>query len=310
MRRLVIPTISFLSMASTLAFSVIALPGNVFAISKIGSFIAQKIRLYNEAPSILAELREFGTEIHKGQLYTNIVLAQAFTADFDEPHFTAQLDKQIRRFKAGLDEVQQTLSKSYDDKGEINQVRFTASLASQLVENLEQLRKCQSDFDSLVNSLDILRRQRESMTLTHSVFLPSIDDKGNYSEPVPGTSHAHTGHAEWKRGDMERQNTFVLFERHECKARILHEVLDTLVYLAAHLPREPFPKSGILRCLGYRKEPIPELVFEVPESFSRPRTLRSLLKSEPSEIKRSKQELDNIEGRQTPVCLHGFYRCI
>lgn len=56
------------------------------------------------------------------------------------------------------------------------------------------------------------------MTLTHSIFLPSINDKGNYSEPIPRTSYAYTSHAEWKRGDIERQNTFILFKRHEYKA--------------------------------------------------------------------------------------------
>ena len=65
--------------------------------------------------------------------------------------------------------------------------------------------------------------------------------------------------------------------RYETGARIIKEVHDTLLYLAVHLPRHQFPNTGVLRCLGYRKESKPELIFEIPPSHSKPQTLRSFL---------------------------------
>ncbi len=116
------------------------------------------------------------------------------------------------------------------------------------------------------------------MILTHNRFLPSVNNRGDYCQRVRGTSHAYTGQAEWKKINGEMDYILILFEKHDVGARIIDEVLDTLLYLAVHLPRHQFPPdTGVLRCLGYRKEPKPELIFEMPPNYSEPQTLRSFL---------------------------------
>ena len=98
------------------------------------------------------------------------------------------------------------LSKSYDDKGDIDKTRFTLSVEEQLSKNLEQLRLLQKEFYNFVNSLNLLRREKESVVLTDNHFLPSVNDKGDYCQRVRGTSHAYTGQAEWKRINGEIRN--------------------------------------------------------------------------------------------------------
>ena len=258
-------------------FGALSLPGNIAAINRIGRFIAHKIRIYQKAPEILAELKHFGVELYKGQFYLDIKIAQVFSTDFDDLTVKNHLNSQIERLKAGLDEAQMILSRSYDDKGDIDKMRFTLSVEKQLSKNLEQLRSWQGEFYSFVNSLNLLGREKESVILTHNHFLPSVNDQGDYCQRVSGTLHAYIGHAEWKKTNGEMHYIPILFEKHDVGARIVDEVLDTLLYLAVHLPRHQSPDTGILRCLGYRKEPKPELIFEIPPEHSKPQTLRSFL---------------------------------
>ena len=247
------------------------------AIKQIGRFIARKVRIYRNAPKVLAELKNFGVELYKGQFYLDIKLAQIFSTDFDDLTVNTQLNSQIERLKAGLDDALMTLSRSYDDKGDIDKIRFTLSVEKQLSKNVEQLRSWQGEFYNFVNSLNLLQREKESVMLTYNRFLPSVNDKGDYCQRVRGTSHAYTGQAEWKKINGEMHYTPILFEKHDVDARIIDEVLNTLLYLAVHLPRHQSPNTGVLRCLGYRKEPKPELIFEIPPEYSKPQTLRSFL---------------------------------
>ena len=272
---------------ASMGLSVLALPENILAISRIGRDIVHKIRVYRNAPNALTELREFGVQLYQGQFYLDIKLAQAFATDFNDHALSEQLESQLRRLKTGLDQALTILAKSYDDRGKVDKTRFTLSVEKQLGENLKKLRTYQEGFFELVRSVDILRHWRESMNLTHDKFLPSINDRGGYCQPVPGTSHAYFGHAEWKDRQGERTHPRVLFEKHDVGARILGEVLEVLQYLAAHLPRHPPPDTGILRCLGYRKEPTPELVFEIPFNYSGPRTLRTFLDTNTGRLSRT-----------------------
>ncbi len=156
------------------------------------------------------------------------------------------------------------LPRSYDDKGDIDKTRFTLSVKSQLSKTLEQLRSQQGEFYSFVNSLNLLQREKESVILTNNQFLPSLNDKGDYCQRLRGTSHAYNGQAEWKKINEEIHYIPTLFEKHDVGARIIDEVRDTLLYLALHLPRHQSLDTSVLRCPGYRKEPKPELMFEIP----------------------------------------------
>lgn len=259
------------------SLAVLGLPANILAISLIGRYFARKIRIYRQAPDVLVELRDFGVEIYRKQFYLDLKLAQAYGTDFNDPALNNQLDSLLKRFKVGLNEAHMILAKSYNDKGEIDKARVTLSLAEELKEVLEKLRLWRGEFYVLMNtSLDVLRSEHQSMVLTYKTFLPSITDGAGYCKPVSGTSHAYFGHAEWQRIN-DRKYTPILFEKHDVGPRILDEVLETLLYLALHLPRHPFPDTGILRCLGYRNQPGPELIFEIPRAYSRPQTLRRFL---------------------------------
>ncbi len=116
------------------------------AIVKIGRFIARKVRIYRNAPKVLAELKDFGVELFQGQFYLDIKLAQLFSTDFDDLTISTQLNSQITRLKAGLDEAKMIISKSYDDKGDIDKTRFTLSVERQLSKTFEQLRSQQGEF--------------------------------------------------------------------------------------------------------------------------------------------------------------------
>ncbi|KAL8733970.1 MAG: hypothetical protein Q9166_001731 [cf. Caloplaca sp. 2 TL-2023] len=264
-------------MASGLSLGLIALPGNILAISKIGRSFARKIRVYRNAPEIVSQMNEFGKELYQGQFYLDLKIAQAFAADSNDLTLEQQLDSQIKRIKGGLDEAVKVLAKSYDDDGEIDKKRFTLSVEKHLRKTLQDLRSWQAEFYVMVNSLDLLRRWSTGMKLTHDKFLPSINDQDSYCRPISGTSHAYLGRAEWKKDSGEQRTGPILFESHEIGARVPKQVLEALLYLAAHLPQHPFPDTGILRCLGYREEPVPELIFEIPPAYSEPRTLRDFL---------------------------------
>ena len=116
---------------------------------------------------------------YKGQLYLDIKIAQAFRIGFD----ALILKGQIERLTAGLDEAQMILSRSYDDKGDIEKTCFTLSAEKQLGKNLEQLRSRRGELYNLVNSLNLLRREKETVILTCKCILPSVEDKRKESKP-------------------------------------------------------------------------------------------------------------------------------
>ena len=264
---------------ASLAFGVLALPENVLAIRYIGRWLARKIRVYRDAPKVLEDLKKFGVDLYKGQFYLDIGIAYACKNDITDPALREQIDRQIKQLMGGLERAQRMIAESFDEKEEINKLRFTLSVEEPLRENLEKMRLWQADFRALIDNWETHhRRWREMMNLSHRTFMPTVMANGHYCRRVPGTSHAYHGDAEWKDSYEERQYTPILFERHDLRQDLLDQVKETLIYLAVHLPKQTKPEMGILRCLGYREKPEPELVFEIPSTYpGRPRTLRGHL---------------------------------
>ena len=261
----------------------LGLPGNILAITRISKWFIRKIRVYHNAPDVLKNLKEFGLELYSGQIYLDIKIVEAFSTDFLDPVVAEQLRAQLKRLQSGLEDARTTFEKSCNDQGEFDRLCFTVLVQEQLSKALQNLRLWQTEFYAMIDSIDILRRWSDSMDLTHRRFRPSVS-QGEYCQPVSGTSHAYFGHAEWKKDYGERHHSPVLFESQEPGDRISMPgaVFDTLLYLAAHLPRQRFPDAGILSCLGYRKEPKLELIFEIPTTYSTPCTLRSFLEERSS----------------------------
>lgn len=272
-----------------IVLGVLGLPGNILAISRIGKWFTDKIRIYRDAPSVLKELQTFGINLYNGQFYLDIRLAQAFATDYDDPTLVQKLETHLERLRIGLEHAQAIYNKSYDDNRVFDRLRFATSIEAQLREKLWELRSSQAEFYALVSSMDILQRWSDSHHLTHRRFRPSILQTG-YCKPVLDTSHAYVGHAEWIDHYDERHYTQILFESHEVGERIRDEVFDSLVYLAVHLPRHLSPQTAILKCLGYRKDPKPELVFEIPSTYSEPCTLQAFLEDASTQAPRGWQK--------------------
>jgi hypothetical protein len=263
----------------------VSIAESVLAILKLGQWISRRIRIYRNAPDLLRELKELGLEASKGDFHLDLKLAEALVATqradgLGDPNLSTQLSRQLTRLKTGLDSAHVVVERSFDSRGRTNDVYFALRGHGALTRCLADLRSARHDFYQLASSVDLLRRARTSLALDHRRLALSLRPDGRPdTERVGDAPQARVARAEWRGIDGEVRYGRILLEQQDLAGRDRAAVIETLVYLAAHLPRSASRESGMLSCLGYRDNAPadPELVFELPAPCTTLQTLRSML---------------------------------
>ncbi|KAF2809371.1 uncharacterized protein BDZ99DRAFT_498756 [Mytilinidion resinicola] len=96
--------------------------------------------------------------------------------------------------------------------------------------------------------------------------------------PVPFTTNMFTAKAEYKQNEADQRysQTSVIVEKYQNQGNVTYRVLDDIASLLCYGVDES-TRKGVLRCLGFRLEPTPELVFQLPKNVEGPQTLQTLI---------------------------------
>ncbi|KAH0423439.1 hypothetical protein CcaCcLH18_12172 [Colletotrichum camelliae] len=255
--------------AATAAGLALAVPGIVDLLIKYGEWIHQRFETFRNPEPVWMELSTFGDSLANGVLQTQLRLAKVtwYKEDCDDAT-KKKLEAIIGLLHAESGKAMRVLEKySADDIGSRLGFAFSGERKCKAV--IKQLQSHQHELTQLLLIKDI-----ENRNLPDSVLLSSqrfgIREHGMIS--VPGTSNPFMAQAEFKEDicDNAIQQVQVLVERQPGNLADISSILH-------YRFKNNHSKSGILRCLGYREEVHPELVFELPEGKIKLQTLRSII---------------------------------
>lgn len=264
-----------------LASAVLALPENIKTLINIGFWIKKRIELYRNSSTLLEQWKTHGYDLCAGDMRLQIELATRFANDSTNEgvvtnnHLSGLLTCVIEA-KAELQRCGGGVEKT-----ELNRLYYALTGRRKLKNILKDFRAKVYDFTVFMILIDMARRTRplEPVLLTGSRFKTTSRYNSEYSAPFEGRQNIRLGTAEYKNSANEIKDVKVLFERQDLGERSISDVENMVTELSRHLNVEPNPTTGILKCLGYRKEPNLELIFEIPSDLEKPQSLQHILAS-------------------------------
>ncbi len=263
---------------------ILALPRIVDLLVGYGEWIADTIHRFQNARGVWAELGRFGWNLSQGQLRGIVLAAKSFYLEEGwDLGLRNALELQIRQLASDIDVARSFLA-AQNPTHLFGRAIFTLSgemRARQLNRSLAL------DKQSLVQTLAICdiraRRVPGQLVLDRLRF---VHHDGAGYQPVPSAQGLFVAHGDYREDPHEGryQRTAVIIEQvadgeHMAEA-ILKEIAGFLHYrFSEKAPMQPADVllKGILPCLGYRMEPVPELIFAMPEDCNNPQTLQALI---------------------------------
>ncbi len=265
-----------------IAFGVLAIPEILLAIGRIGKFIFDRIEAFAKAPQYLQELKQFGYDVHRGQLQEDFKVVAILLNEVSDRTLTSISESHITRLKSALEKAQKILEKAIDATGNANRLYFAGSGERKLKEVSQQINRWQLEFSTFITLLDIKRRTRPlERFLGWQNFQTFTISDSTYSTPMNGAPHISLARAEIKVSN-ELQEIPVMIERPSLRdgggsePAEISDLLRVAEYIAHHLTSSN-ATAGMLPCLGYRKKPNVELIFQIPSGLARPQTLSDLI---------------------------------
>ncbi|KAF2260526.1 hypothetical protein CC78DRAFT_547431 [Lojkania enalia] len=255
---------------------VLAAPGVVHLFCNYGQFIKERLETFRTAKDVWVDLGKFGHSLSDGKLKVDIELARAaYTTEGFDPALKQFLEDQVKRLG---DEV--LIAKSFLGRQNVQSIfgrgMFAIRGERRAKEINKALRKHQQDLSDLLVLVGIAKMQLPDKLLLGPSKFQHNESIGYMA--VPFTSDLYVTEGDYKeRADTESREISVIIERQtRNEAPSEGNLRDIASYLCYRLA-DGVPKRGVLRCLGYRMDPAPELVFELPEGMDNPQTLHTLI---------------------------------
>lgn len=254
-------------------------PGVAVTYAQFGDYLYETVRSVTNAPKIVVEIGAFGHDLHQGKLKLDLDLAEwAFEQEDLPVALKDSLEDHIGKLRAALLEAKRTLDSLFDRRGEVNRAKFALIGRRKALQTVEGLKRWQADFAGIISLIDMRKRIiPDDLLLSNDKFkLHWGSDHKECSTPLAG-SEILVAKAEYKERDKNIRPVDVLMERNANEIEIgATEMRAVASYLACRLNGKS-ATYGILKCLGYRRTPEIDLVFEIPSNFSLPRTLQNVI---------------------------------
>ncbi|KAK8131170.1 hypothetical protein PG984_007608 [Apiospora sp. TS-2023a] len=247
----------------------LAVPGVVDLMFKYGLWIRERTQVYRNAKDVWGQLGQFAANLSEGELNEWVKLAESFCSEERvDPVLQNSLELSLRKLAADVSATKQFLEKNHPDHI-IKRLVFTISSEKRAKELNKSLARDKQELGQtlLINHINA-QRFRNPLLLTRKTFVLYTNFE---AQAVPGTANLFTARGDYREGGhgAYRETDFIT-ERLPLDGSAPAETIETIASL---IHRRPFHQNsrpenslrGSLPCLGYRLEPVPELVFRKPE---------------------------------------------
>lgn len=255
-----------------------AVPGVVDVLFKYGEYISEMIKTFKNAKEEWQELDRFGSSLSKGELKGIILTAKSFYLEVGcDPGLKSSLEIQIQKLATHIRETHDFLKALTPDHFPAR--GLFAITGKHRAKGLNKILAL--DKDNLAQILTIsdigARRVPDQVLLTDRRFVhyQNVD-----YQAVPSSTTLFVTQGDYRDSPLEGaySRTTVIIERSEEEEEpATASMLKEISALLFHRLGTQSSRKGILPCLGYRMQPVPELIFEMPKETRNPQLLYSLI---------------------------------
>ena len=266
-------------------------PSIVLAFAEGGAYIKAKVDQYKNAPSIIINIGTFAYELYSGQLSQSLKLANwAYSQDSIDVTVKCMLEDQIEQLRLGLVSVDRELDRCFDEHGVLKRYYFSTRGSRHLKATRKELERWQQSFFRTISLIEMTQRiVPDPLLLTATKFKTTPGLDGNDYHILEAGSHIKCAKGQILDDKLLREVSVVTEQKHKMTTGIT-EVKEIAACLSSQSGRTATPR-GVLRCLGYREEPL-ELVFEIPNESSKLRTLSNLIQADLGQGHAGRRPLD------------------
>jgi hypothetical protein len=254
----------------------LAVPGVIDLGVKYGEWIVDRVRTFKKARKVLEDLATFGQDLANGRLISQIAIARKIYAEegYDEA-LKKTLEDQIARLGEELKTAVKFLQ-AQDVEHPLGRGLFALRGERKTKAIYADLRRHQKDLSESLILEDLKKRivpdqlKLDQKRLRH--------DTGKGYVPVPFTKNLFNAWAEFKDTEDAMLKEFhILVETRETLQAVPEDTVKEIAVLLYYRLSKGYTTSGRLPCLGYRMEPEPALIFEVPKDYHNPQTLQTII---------------------------------
>jgi hypothetical protein len=260
--------------AEAIAGLALAAPGLITLLCEYGLWIEDRVHTFNQAKPIWEDLAKFGHNLQRGKLKLNIELAKnAYDTEGFDPALKQSLDDQMARLGVEIEAAKTFLEKQNVDSV-FGRSKFAITGEKRAREINNNLRKWQQDFSELMLLVHMAKLDLpDPLSLAPTKFQ---HDVGIGYTQIPYAPNIFIAGGEYKEKEDEDPRMIAVLIEQQDKGMTENNLRNITSHMCHRLDKSGAPR-GILHCLGYRMDPAPELVFEMPESVHSPQTLQTLL---------------------------------
>jgi hypothetical protein len=248
-------------------------------------YIVKRIDLIKNAPCLIAELQEKVRGLYEGRLpaFTDIA-EHTFGLVSANDSLRIDIERGLKQMRAELLNIDSILDKLIDKDGKISKRKAILPPAwtwkRDAKEIIRRFDKIQNNFQLTVSLVEGRHRALSTpQPLSPANFAPYIRLDSSAYTLIESESHIWEGQAEVRDASGQPKRINVIVELDNGKPQ------TEIPTIASHLTKIQ-QEHGLLKCLGYHEAPDsahtkPYLVFEVPEDFGNPSTLRGTMLQTP-----------------------------
>jgi len=262
----------------------LAVPGVIDLMLKYGEWIYCRVQTFQNAKAVWTDLGKFGWSLSQGELKELVVAAKSFLLEEGcDPGLKNALELQIQRLAFDVLAARKFLE-DLDPSRLFVRVILALSGERRAKELNKTIRIHEQGLAQILMVSDIrTRRVPDELLLTRKRFQQYENFAGL---AVPFTSNLFVAKGDYREHDLEGpyREVTVIIERTTTDEQAPEDILKEITsFLCYRLPDKVSLKSadvlrkGILPCLGYRMQPAPELIFELPKDTRTPQTLQTLI---------------------------------
>ena len=265
---------------------VVAVPGLIDIMIKYGEFIHDKIRTFENTKEIWADLDTFGLSLCRGNLKALTETAKGFYLEEDcDPALKSSLQSLIERMSTDVRGLKEYLE--HIDPSSFTDRVVVAIVGRRRAKNFEKILKTHQG--ELLQVLEIRKLYQQKVeaevVLSEKRFV--LNEKVGY-KTIPGFVNVFEAQGDYRESSLEgrMQEIDVLVEKNAVGKASESGLKEIATLLRYRLPdktvagEQTIFHKGVLRCLGYRMKPQPELVFERPKNMKSLQTLQSLISAD------------------------------
>jgi hypothetical protein len=265
---------------------VLAVPGLIDLMIKYGEFIHDKIQTFKNAKGIWADLDTFGLSLCRGNLKALTETAKSFYLEEGcDPALKSSLQSLIERMYTDVKALKEYLE--HIDPSSVADRVAVAIVGERRAKRFENSLKTHQGELLYVLEIRNLYQQRVEAEVVLSEKRFVLNEKIGY-KAMPGFVNVFEAKGDYRESSLEGElrEADVLVERNAVGKASESGLKEIATLLRHRLPdktvagEQTILHKGVLRCLGYRMQPQPELMFEMPKDMKSLQTLQSLISAD------------------------------